>query len=584
MILLLSSLASAATVEIGASGAYPTIFEAMPQVYVEGEVTEFILLDDYKATDEGPIAGLSMGLAFDTDVVIRSSVPGELRVSVPIRAYNGAEVRVVDLDLDASTSNYSNPLNTGSGSIDYVPALLATDGASLTAENVRIIGRTFTTTTGAVCALDANLTLINSELVGNSPGTGSSDPWEYRNYTVGFRADEGSSYALTLVDTVIENASGPALAIYADVGVQELNITGGLIQGVSSETAGSAIFASGSVDGSRRGTVDSTVTGLRIVGAGNTAVKLGDGSHNWTDIEIVDAEGAQGGAFHIADGGNLSLSEVQCTNCTGNDGGGAVFARSGTSVTIAGLSMIDGGGRETAAIHGEDVALSIKNSRFCGVSAENGPLISTSSQLFVRNSVFRNLPGVTPMFGGQGGDLEMVNNTFVNNTGPILGGVYTGLDFINNAVVSSGKLNAGEPPSDLRFGYNLFHDNLDEDIALSLSAGEGNLVNVDPGFVQAFTDAPDNCAVDPLPEAGSALIDAGDTAILDADGSRSDIGAFGGPGAEDSEITWDPTESGETILMGGCGSGGGAAALLLALPLLGLNRRRRRWAKEQKRV
>ncbi len=583
MILLMSSLASAATVEIGASGDYPTIFEAMPQVLVEGEPTEFILLEDYNAEEEGPIAGFSQGLAFDDDVVIRSSVPGERRACAPVHAYGGAQVRLIDLEMAASTSNYGNPMSTTSGGFDYVPVLLVTGGASLTAEGVRIAGQTFTQTNGAATALDGNLTLIGVELVGNTPGTGSNDPWEYRNYTVGFRSDDGNNYALTLVDTVIENASGPALAIYADTGVQELNITGGRIQGVISESAGSAVFASGSVDGTRNGMVDSTVAGLRITDAGNTTVRLGDGVHAWRDVELVNADGAQGGAFHIADGGDLTLSNVQCTDCTGNDGGGAVYARSGTSVGITGLSMIGGGGGNGAAVFGEDVALSIKNSRFCGVLTNNTPLITTASQLVLTNNVFRNLPDYTPMLAGQGGDLELVNNTFVDNAGPILGGVFTDLDFINNAVVSSDKLNAGEPPANLRFGYNLFYDNTDMDIAASLAAGEGNQINVAPGFDAAFSADPQNCAVDPIPATGSALIDAGDPEILDADGTRSDIGAFGGPGAEDAEITWDPSTE-DPILMGGCSSGSGLATFLLALPLLGLNRRRRRWAKGRERV
>lgn len=578
MLLLLCSLASAATVEIGASGDYPTVFEAMPQVHIEGELTEFILLADYKAEEEGPIAGVNLGLAFDDDVVIRSSVPGELRASVPVRAYGGAEVRLVDLDMTTATSNYANPMNTTSGTYDFVPFLLATDGATLVAEGVRISGNTFTRTTGAAMALDGNLTLITVQLIGNAPGTGSSDPWEYRNYTIGFRASDNNNYALTLVDTVIENASGPALAFYADKGVQELTITGGLIRSVVSESPGSAVLALGSRDGSRAGTVDSDVSGLRIEDASNTAVKLGAGNHDWRDLQVLNATGAQGGAFHLADGGDLRLTDVQCTNCYGNDTGGALFARSGTSVQLGGFNMIGGGAPVGGVFLGEEVAIAVKNSRFCGVLGADGALITTSSQIAVKNSVFRNLADLTPLFGGQGGDLEAVNNTFVGNNGPILGGIFTNLDFVNNAVTSSTQLNSSLISSDLRFAYNLFYDNLDQGIATNLARGENNLVNVPPGFNEAFQADPGDCTVDPLPGPGSALIDAGDPEVLDADGTRSDIGAFGGPGAEDPENTWGP-ETEAPVLMGGCSSGSGLAAFLLALPLLVLNRRRRRWAK-----
>ena len=51
----------------------------------------------------------------------------------------------------------------------------------------------------------------------------------------------------------------------------------------------------------------------------------------------------------------------------------------------------------------------------------------------------------------------------------------------------------------------------------------------DPGFVDASPAA----AVDRDLQlgSGSPAIDAGDPAILDADGSRSDLGAYGGPEA-----------------------------------------------------
>ena len=56
---------------------------------------------------------------------------------------------------------------------------------------------------------------------------------------------------------------------------------------------------------------------------------------------------------------------------------------------------------------------------------------------------------------------------------------------------------------------------------------DGNL-SVDPGFTDA--SAVDAIDWDLMLAAGSGLIDAGDPAILDVDGSRSDLGAFGGPG------------------------------------------------------
>jgi hypothetical protein len=54
---------------------------------------------------------------------------------------------------------------------------------------------------------------------------------------------------------------------------------------------------------------------------------------------------------------------------------------------------------------------------------------------------------------------------------------------------------------------------------------DGN-VSVEPGFVNETAGLSD---MDFSLATGSALIDAGDPGILDADGSRSDVGAYGGP-------------------------------------------------------
>ena len=56
---------------------------------------------------------------------------------------------------------------------------------------------------------------------------------------------------------------------------------------------------------------------------------------------------------------------------------------------------------------------------------------------------------------------------------------------------------------------------------------------------------------------------------------------IGGPGASDSEVTWNPGTETDLTLMGGCSGGSGLAAFLLALPLLGLNRKRRQWAERE---
>ncbi|MFT5585474.1 MAG: hypothetical protein ACI9VR_003066, partial [Cognaticolwellia sp.] len=478
MILLLCSLASAATTfTIGTNKDHASVSAALAE---EGKGAspplEFVLYPDYNETYEISSNGYALGLAFGVDVIVRSSDPGEPRPFREVHAYNGANVTLVDLDITPVAATYTDPMDRSKGGTIHHAAMLVTEDSTLTAERVTVQNLS---SQSVVLATNGNLELKECTFTGNTPETSNANPYEFKNYTIGIRAD-GGDYTLSMVDTVVENASGAAIAAYNDSGTLRVGITGGSIANVSSETAGSALLTSG--------TVNTTVSGLRVENAGNTAVQLGAGEHNWQLVKIVDVSGAQGGAFHLADGGSLTLTDVQCTDCYGEKGGGLVYARSGTSVKVVGLSMIGGGGRDGGALYGEGVAIGVERSRFCAVQTDNGPLISTSSQIFITNSIFRNLPVNTPIFDGQGGDLSLVNNTFVDNAGPILGGGFTGLEFINNAVVAGTQLNAGESPIDLKFSYNLFYDNIDTDFGLGFPAGEGNLLNTDPGFSAVFLD------------------------------------------------------------------------------------------------
>jgi hypothetical protein len=88
--------------------------------------------------------------------------------------------------------------------------------------------------------------------------------------------------------------------------------------------------------------------------------------------------------------------------------------------------------------------------------------------------------------------------------------------------------------SDDTLSHVLFHDVTADDGVLRSGTTSGTSTHTavaegDPGFVDATRAAA--AARDLRLDSGSAAIDAGDPAILDADGSTSDMGAYGGPGA-----------------------------------------------------
>ena len=108
----------------------------------------------------------------------------------------------------------------------------------------------------------------------------------------------------------------------------------------------------------------------------------------------------------------------------------------------------------------------------------------------------------------------------------------------SNTVTATGISGAGfdgledlDPGSDCSWavsytnGYG--NDNADWGVTLTDPTGSDGNISVDPGF--SDVSSTDSADWDLTLGSSSALIDAGDTAIQDADGSTSDIGAYGGP-------------------------------------------------------
>jgi hypothetical protein len=72
------------------------------------------------------------------------------------------------------------------------------------------------------------------------------------------------------------------------------------------------------------------------------------------------------------------------------------------------------------------------------------------------------------------------------------------------------------------------NDGVDWGDGLSDPTGSDGVLSVDHGFTDV--SGTDPTAWDVSLATGSALVDAGHPALLDADGSACDIGAYGGPG------------------------------------------------------
>jgi predicted outer membrane repeat protein len=157
--------------------------------------------------------------------------------------------------------------------------------------------------------------------------------------------------------------------------------------------------------------------------------------------------------------------------------------------------------------------------------------------------------------GGNGGaacligvqSTELRNNTLVGNQAATEGAALclydVGLTLVNNIIAYTAGSEAlglydSESIDTLQIRYNDLYENTEGDTGLKLaedaiSIDQGNLW-ADPAFAH-FSNDGEHTADSLVLARTSSLIDAGDPAISDPDGSRSDIGMYGGPDAP----TWD---------------------------------------------
>lgn len=279
------------------------------------------------------------------------------------------------------------------------------------------------------------------------------------------------------------------------------------------------------------------------------------GAHIWSNGDALvvrdslftrGSTGSGDGAAIFAAFGSVTLERNAFELNSAGDDGGALYIRSAdpalithntftgnTAVTLAGALYA-----ETLGDH--DIA----HNQFCGNQAgtrggaaffrqvQPGPAFGS-----VRNNAF-----VDNDAGERGGAVftfesavELHHNHFLANSSPQGGAFATHfslVSFTHNLVAWSpagGGAWVDIPSGVADLDHNGWHANTGGDVTGDASLGAGAVFG-DPELWSFANDG----VCDPLevldPSHGSPLVDAGDAAVLDADGSRADIGAFGGPG------------------------------------------------------
>ena len=337
---------------------------------------------------------------------------------------------------------------------------------------------------------------------------------------------------------------GGAIYIYYDT---QINLDDSTFESNTSGSSGGAIYAYWEVDLT---TIDTHFINNTAGGAGG-AIEFdwyGDLSMSGGRISGNSAA-SSGGAVYSYVPTNVVLDDTEWSNNTANGEGGALGLYWPTVVQITDSVFSENqaaegyaGGALQLYVAG---TVDLKRNLFCANRASYGGAISDqwtstvdtlTNNRFVENEAI--LGGGIYRYAVYLG--EIVNNTFVGNSGTSWGGAYYAgysyADFRNNAVAHTLAGNGiyAEDTSSLSnstIQYGGWWENTVIDAGGYFYVGDGvdgNLL-ADPGFVEWSADG--DCSNDDLRLAsGSAFRDAGDTQILDPDGSRSDIGAYGGPG------------------------------------------------------
>jgi parallel beta-helix repeat protein len=261
-----------------------------------------------------------------------------------------------------------------------------------------------------------------------------------------------------------------------------------------------------------------TITVNASGGADYTTIQAAMSAAAAGDIIMV-APGTYSGPVTMKDGVTLQGTSPDNTIINGHGSASQVVTYSGTSLTtIAGFTIL--GSRTT----GDPGAWTD-----AGVLVNSGPLL-------IRNNVItQNWCGITV---AQAGTPLILNNTIVNNHagGIIMGAPPTAQTIKNNIIASNdtGIFYYGDltSPNTGQISYNNVWHNTTRDYFPNMyppgtftpSPGTGE-ISADPMFVDAT-------AGDYHLAEGSPCIDTGDPAAAynDPDGTRNDMGAYGGQG------------------------------------------------------
>lgn len=286
---------------------------------------------------------------------------------------------------------------------------------------------------------------------------------------------------------------------------------------------------------------------------------VGDAAPLLTRVRISgNSAGFNGGGICAKDGASPILQQVIVEANFAGENGGGIYSKDGAmelyNVVIDANSSGEGGGLACNGCLNHLVNVSLVGNSTtidgAGLRLTNGARPVLANVIIAGNNAgddgggmrintlsdprLTNVSIVGNMAGGSGGgiDLRDASLTMVNT---ILAGNRADLDDVGSG---GGGLSVAADTVALEVSYAITWDNepdgyFDE---ADPTSQHGN-VDVDPQWIDITDEDP--ALWDLHLAEGSEAIDAGDPGIADPDGSVSDPGAYGGPGAANWDLAWD---------------------------------------------
>jgi hypothetical protein len=512
------SSARAATLTVGPSGQFATVQEAVDAA-ASGDVVE-IGAGTY---DAAVVSGISLTLVGVGDETVLTAVaPDTPALSVA----TGATVTVASLRLvgvpgargasilqaDATFEDVSFADGGGPSGAD-----LLAETATLTLRRCTLTSPTVATGPGGHARIVGSIaTLEDSEVANGTATLGGGLYAEASSLVVRgstFRDNEaelGGGMDLRDTTAVVEDATfsenrAPA-GDEAWGGALHIN-SGSLTMARTSLLGNAALEGGGALDVNyvtRFELLDSLVQGnVAGLGGGIALLAVDSALIGRSTFQNNHAD-ADGGALYVA--GRTGVVEIA---------GNAVCANSADS---------DSGAIDLYPTYLEGVTpVQVHHNTFVSHSSGDwgGVLTAASADVWFEQNTVASVYGVGSdgaLWLGPSTDVIAVNNAFVD-------------------IVAGTSVVRGTGSSWLEETYNLYWGAEPEEAVPTAVVGDPAFRRYDPG----------DCTSDLRPAPGSPLIDAGDPAVLDGDGSRSDIGAYGGPGAD----AWVDID-GDGVIEGDC--------------------------------